>query len=100
MIQNYFENDVGKYFEGGPDEVLHRDSCFSHRLLNLLTAHPDRTPCKGSTLGRFLVDVWSVSVKSLKNDKKKPTEKQLKTDPLQDLHRAFTNKNREGLWLN
>ena len=59
------------------------------------TAHSDRTPCKESTLGRFLVKFWS---KMTKTDRK-PTENGLKTDPLQDPDRRLPLRRGEGLWL-
>ena len=56
------------------------------------TAHSDRTPCTGSTLGQLLVDFWSDLVKNDQNRPKpdqKPTENRLKIDPVQDLDRRL-----------
>ena len=60
----------------------HRRNCwqffadyFSYRLSPLINSvHSDRTPCKRSTLGRFLVNFCSLSVKTDQN----PTENRLK----------------------
>ena len=60
------------------------------------TAHSDRRPCKGSTLGRFLVNFWSVL---MTKTNQKPTENRLKTDPPQDPDGCLPLRRGEGLWL-
>ena len=60
--------------------------------------HPDRTPCKGSTLGRFSVNFFGQFRSKRTKTDKKSTENRLKTDPLQDPDRRLPLR-REGLWL-
>ena len=54
---------------------------------------PDRTPCEGPTLGRSLVNFWSVPVKNDK-DRPKPDQTPTEIDPLRDFDRVSTPKKR------